>query len=220
MDEEIVKILQDANDEKTTEEIMTKEIIEQDIASGQAIIFGKNVAFTRREFLDGKMSIMIPTEWTDLPLELAKQKYPYENRPPIIITDVTTTINFTVHYLPQPLEYEAVAEFTKVLKGYTDKGVRCKFWEEDVIEEEEGRPIGWFDFTVSGADADLYNFVCCTSLDHRALLISFNCYESVKERWQMVAFGMINTLQLFPSEVKMQVKKERELYECPNNDKR
>jgi len=206
MDEQITTIIQEM--EEDTEQMLqetrlAQEIVEQNIESGQVVINGEIVTFAPRQFLDGQMSITIPTEWTDLPPDLAKLKYPYEDRPTIILTDETTAFNLVINYLPQPLEQAGVKECTNSLRLYTGNMTKAKFVGNGLVKHEEKElMIGWYAFVVPGFDEELYSFVCCTALAHRGLLVSFNCLASQKERWHAVALAMMNTLTLTPNEEK------------------
>ena len=53
------------------------------------------VTFEKEWLFDKKMQIMLPTSFTDMPMEQAKLKYPMEQRPQVIKTNEETDINFT-----------------------------------------------------------------------------------------------------------------------------
>lgn len=201
MDEEILRVMRDIDEEddkEQQEEILEKEAAEQNIADGQASIYGQVTQFAYRPLLEGKLSMMVPMDWVDMPLEIAKLKYPYETRPPLILTDETAGFNFVFNHLKQPLEPEAVEQFSKDIKIFVARGTKAKFEEDGVIWLDGKWPVGWFDYTSTGVDVELYNLTCCTSLEHKNLILSFNCEASVKKRWKKVALGMLQTLQLFP----------------------
>lgn len=55
--------------------------------------------FEKQVLFEERMSIMLPKKFVDMPLDMAKRKYPMEQRPQIIKTNETGDINFTFNLL-------------------------------------------------------------------------------------------------------------------------
>lgn len=200
MDEQYLKLMQDVDDEAGIEEaksVLEQEIAAQDITGGQAIIHGQIVTFASRELLNGKMKVTLPEEWRDMELQFIKLKYPQESRPPVILTDSTTAINLTLNPLAQQLKPEELEAFKNTMKLVTGKMTKACFIEDGMIEAGEGEvPKSWFDFTVEGLDAKLYNLIFFLSLEERALLVTFNCLAKDQKRWKPIVFDMMKTIEL------------------------
>lgn len=203
MDETILKFRQQTEEVKAmeeAEEIIAQEIAIQNISDGYAVIDGETVSFAPRKLLQEKIQIILPTNWGDLPLEMAKLKYPYEARPPIILSDPTMALNFTVNHTITPLKKDAIniASLVSDMKMMTDKCLKARFFEDGLVENEDnGIVVGWYDFSVSGlGNEDLYNFVFATSLDNRALILSLNCPDQRRARWKSIAQDILLTLEI------------------------
>jgi hypothetical protein len=174
----------------------------QDLASGQVTIYGEEVKFSPRRLLDGKISVIMPDEWTFMAPEIAKIKYPYEARPPVILTDETTSINFALNHLPPALKPEELIMFRNAMKNFTQRMTKAKFIDKGMLEaENKGVNKSWFDFTTAGIDAEIYSLMAFTVLNQRALIISFNCLSEVQERWKPIAFAMLKTLTINEPEI-------------------
>jgi hypothetical protein len=203
MDETVLNVVQEAEDQAAAgaaKSVLAEEITAQDIVSGQALVSGKTVLFAPREFLDGRVKIVMPQDWEDMDNELAKRKYPYESRPPIIQTDETTTFNLTFNHTNIPLKKQDMETFIETMKMFAGKMIKVQFVGQGQTEKEgSGLVIGWFDFISPGLDEPLYNFVFCTALDKKALIMTFNCLNSRQERWRSVAEAMMNTLNITDS---------------------
>lgn len=205
LDEKLLRIRQQKADvamEEATEGIITKEIADQNITDGQAIIFGESVLFVLRKFLDNRLEIILPQNWSDFPEELAKLKYPYQARPPIILTDPTTAINFTINHTVNLLrqDEEEIAGFARDMITMTNKATKARFLEDGIVEIN-GLWVAWYDFFVPSLGEDIYNFVFCTSLENRALILSFNCLEKQKDRWKSVALEIMQTIKVASREI-------------------
>ena len=84
-----------------------KEGVQGSIGEGITIreelyIFGETQLF------DGRMQVMLPQSFQDMPSGLARLKYPMEQRPQVIRTNERTDINFTFSLPDQPLENSQV----------------------------------------------------------------------------------------------------------------
>lgn len=203
MDETILKFRQQTEEVKAmedAEEVITQEIAIQNITDGYAVIDGETISFSPRKLLQEKIQIILPENWVDLPLEIAKLKYPYEGRPPIILSDPTTALNFTVNHTITPLKKDAIniASLVSDMKAMTDKCLKARFFEDGLVENKENEIfIGWYDFSVPGlGNEDLYNFVFSTSLDNRALVLSLNCLDRQRARWKSIAQDILLTLKI------------------------
>jgi len=204
MDEQYLQILQEKKDEdiqQGAERVLTEEIATQDIAGGQATVYGQVVKFASRPLLDGKISITMPEEWHEMELELVKIKYPYESRPSLVMTDDTTAINFTVNHIPQALKPDQLTMFMNTMKNFMSKMTKAQFIEDGLLEAEE-KVMGksWFDFVVPGIDDELYNLMFFMSLDQRALVMTFNCLKQDQIRWKPIVFDMLKTFKIGSSE--------------------
>lgn len=203
MDETVLKVVQAAEDRATDQAVkaaLAAEVSAQDLAGGQVLIDGQSVRFAPREFYGGRVKIIMPEEWNDMDSAAARQKYPYEARPPIIQTDETTTFNLTLNHIRTPLSPQNLTSFIDTMKMLMDQRLKLQFIGQGQWENPTGGPvIGWFDFISPGLDQALYNFVFCTTLDATALLLTFNCLSCCRERWNSVGRAMMETLEITDS---------------------
>ena len=84
--------------------------------SQPVIIDEEEYNFTRTILCDNKVSILLPEEFADMPLEIAKQKYPMEQRPQIIKTNTDQSVNFAFNLFPEPFTGEQAGEAVKSFK--------------------------------------------------------------------------------------------------------
>lgn len=194
-------------------EVITQEIGSEEIREGQVMICGNNISFVPHRLLEEQIQLILPEQWTELAPELGKIKYPYESRPPIIMSDPTTLFNLTINLTTTPLKLQeiAIGSLVKEMKYITEKYLKACFFEEGMMETDDDKLlIGWYDFSVpSVSGEDLYNIVFCTSLADHALILSFNCPDGEKVRWKSLAQAMLGTLTFVtPTLVCSHAKKE------------
>lgn len=153
------------------------------------------VEFGKEQIFDGKMQMMLPSSFTDMPMELAKLKYPMEQRPQVIKTNEATDINFTFSLTDQPLANDQVKQVRDNLKRVL-KTVRpdMRFTEEG-MEEMEERSIGWFELTYSGIDTKIYSIMYFTPIAGKMMHGIFNCPVREAVNWKKVVFEMMHTIK-------------------------
>ncbi len=153
------------------------------------------VEFEKEWLFDHKMQILLPVSFSDMSMELAKLKYPMEQRPQVIKTNEETDINFTFSLLDQPLANEQVKQVRDSLKKIM-KRVRpdMRFMEEG-LEETGERIIGWFEVTYSGLDTKLYNIMYFTPIAGNMMHGIFNCSIREAKNWKQVVFEVMRTIK-------------------------
>lgn len=158
-------------------------------------VCGEKIEFEDVFFFDRKMSMRIPREYTDLPLALAKIKYPAEQRPQIIKANEDGSVNITLSLYEQELKKEDIESARNEIKAIFKKMFPANVFYDTKIEENENIKVGYFDYKSSALDCDLYNVLFLTSIGGNSLLGTFNCKHSDMEEWKLVVPQMIMSIK-------------------------
>lgn len=167
----------------------------KDIKTGNVLVDGKNIAFLEREIIKGKLWMWMPDGFGPLSKELAKLKYPNENRPDIIYTNKETTVNVTFSYKREKLkegEEEKIRDYMKGIVGRVQTS--SEMIEEGVVKAEKNC-LAWFDFMTPAIDTDIYNLMFFSSLRGRLLIGSCNCLDEDREEWKELFAQMLETVR-------------------------
>jgi len=166
-----------------------------DIRTG-VYIKGVLIEFQEAIVLDQRFKILLPTYFTDMSLELAKMKYPSEQRPQCIKTSPDTATNIGMSLMDIPisesnLEQEAI-DMKLVLKKINPA---MQFYNTG-LEELVGFKLAWFDFKSFGIDGDMYNIMFTAAVEGKMLHGVFNCaFEEYKD-WKDPALQMIKSISI------------------------
>ena len=171
-----------------------KEGVQGSIGEGITIreelyIFGETQLF------DGRMQVMLPQSFQDMPSGLARLKYPMEQRPQVIRTNERTDINFTFSLLDQPLENSQVKPLRDTLKKALRRARPDMRFMEDGLRETQERTTGWFEFISNGIDGKLYNIMYLTPVSGRLMQGLFNCPVKDAQNWKMVILQVMDTIE-------------------------
>ena len=159
-------------------------------------IAGQWINFEERLFLGNKVAMMVPSEFQEMDREIAKIKYPMEQRPETILTDHTGTINILFSDLGEPMNNEDAVTIRdgmlKVMRRM-NPGIKPQSTGEEVIMD---RNIAYAEFTNPAIDGKLYNLMFFLEVAGKARMISFNCLTKSMKYWNKSAFGMMQSVKV------------------------
>ncbi len=136
------------------------------------------------EIMNGDFYMQVPENFHPMPEEIAKGKYPAQNRPPVILTNEDATVDYKFGYIDQQIEEELLGELVKEVKVNLKKiytGIR--YFEEDMINAG-GKKIGWFDYTSPAIGDTLYNLTFLTFIHGKLMQGTFTCLYAESYEWR------------------------------------
>lgn len=148
------------------------------------------VTFSQQLLFQNKIKVFLPDNFYDMPESAAVLKYPSMQRPQIIKTDLSLTVNFTFQLVQiaesqkQPVNTETIAE---QFRGTLQKiNPSYFFYDHETETNSLGQQISWFDFLSSGIDESLYHMITLIAAEDGILLAGFHCLESDQQEWKRV----------------------------------
>lgn len=141
------------------------------------------IEYENRKLFRGRMEIKLPADFKDMPDYLAKKKYPSKFRPPIIIMNEDTTVNYLFNLLEVNLSKSEIVEATKGLYNNLKRNHPTgKFGQINITDRENGQ-VAWFAYETQAVDAELFNIAYVTDIDGTLLNGAFNCLLAHKDIW-------------------------------------
>ena len=153
------------------------------------------VYFEPRLLFDDKLSMMIPTEFIDMPLEQAKTKYPSEQRPEIILMDDTTSINFMFTHMEEEMRNEDSEMIRDQVIGMMQRlnpGIKPLESGVEIVSEKN---VAYVEFSNPVMDGKLYNLMYFLEFEGRTLMICFNCRTNEMKYWKKPAFEVLQSIK-------------------------
>ena len=96
------------------------------------------------------LTIMLPTEFELMPLEQIRQKYLAEDRPQVVLSDPSTTVNFTFSFVQDSLYNDSVEEYRAWAKELLQQmNPNTIFFEEGLIESPYEKNIAYMTSKIS-----------------------------------------------------------------------
>ena len=182
------------------EDIITSRVAAQaaktNTISGTVKIEGVTYTFSEREFPLG-FSMVVPECFHTLAPEQARIKYPYEDRPVVIISSENTTVNLAFDSGGPAVESlgERMAMYSSLIKHMHPSYV---FFGQNIYDLTDGNKVACFDYRSHAIDSDIYNLNFFTDFDSQELLGWFNCPIDLREKWEHLAKQMIKSIKSLP----------------------
>ncbi|MBY0087029.1 hypothetical protein HP567_028495 [Brevibacillus sp. M2.1A] len=175
------------NAAQTTEAAKTTEAPKTDSAT-PAPTATTNDKLEAKKVLNDKVEILIPKGFTVMSEEMAKTKYPMENRPTLIYTDEKGSINIAFSHTETPIQEDSLIKDLKdPMKQAFSNMYKDATWYRDEVIQINGKNVGVFELLTPAADTKIYNLIFFTELDGKMLMTTFNCTEAQMEEWKPLA---------------------------------
>jgi hypothetical protein len=138
----------------------------------------------RVNLFDEKLSFELPDEFSIMPKEIAKSKYPMENRPKYIYSNSEFTTSIAVNLTENSsLQPQQLAEFRSVMEKFLARMIPGIRWIKKEFITLNGTEWARLEFTSKAIDTDIHNIILMTAFEGKPLMFNFN---STKEEFAAV----------------------------------
>lgn len=163
-------------------------------------IYGQWIYFERRPLANETITMMLPKNFVQMDPDMAKKKYPSEQRPETILTDGTGTVNFMFQYMEAEVSDDTIERFRNQIFGMM-KRVNPGIKEREIGSVEvSGKRIAYVEFSNPAMDGKLYNLMIYLAVKGQPLMGSFNCRTKEMKYWRPVAFEMMQSIEIVESQ--------------------
>ncbi len=184
-DEGFIRLLREGQEESRN----------KDIKKGSVFAGDYELIFKEREIIKGRLWMWMPKEFTILNKEMARIKYPNENRPDIIYTNPQTTVNISISYKKDKMMAGQESEVRDSILEVVQSMYPGAIIDADAAESDESQ-AAWFDFVTPAIDAQIYNLMFFTSLRGKLLQGSCNCLSQDQNDWKGLFVQMLKTIRM------------------------
>ena len=182
-------------DEKIIEARRKEAQKELNIREDGLIVNGEQIDFQEMLLFHEKMTILLPTSFVDMPQKIARIKYPSEQRPQIIKTDLLGSTNFAFNLFDKTIKPVQMQSAADGMKSILKKVNPANIFYESGTEPLGETMLSWFEFKGHGIDTQIYFIVFLTSIGGKLMHGIFNCAVADMEAWKEAAFQVIRSIQ-------------------------
>ena len=158
-------------------------------------IKGELVQFKRTDLFDGKISIMLPDTFQDMPEDMARIKYPSGDRPQVIKHHFSTGMDFCFNKLAYTNGVTDANVLANTFQSIISTVNPSLFFYEPVQNIEDAElPTSWFHFQSFALDGKMYNIVYIVALKDCYINGVFNCGLGDKDYWSEVVIEVMKSI--------------------------
>lgn len=184
---------------KKQEESAHTEAEKRSINTGIKIL-GKWIYFERRPLAKETITMMLPKDFVPMSPEIARMKYPSQQRPETILTDETGTVNLMFQYMEGEENDATIESFRNQIFGMM-KRVNPGIKEKEIGSvDAAGKQIAYVEFSSPAIDGKLYNLMFYLAVKGQPLMGSFNCQTKEMKYWRSAAFEMMQSIETVESD--------------------
>jgi len=171
-----------------------EQIDNQNIYEGITVM-DKYYEFKEMGFFDDTLKIQIPTNFIDMPDEVARLKYPFSARPQIIKTDDTGSLNIILNLVPKNIKDQEIPAVKEGIKELFKRLNPSYLFLEEGVETIEEKTVGFFEFKSPTFDDPLFNLMFFVELNHNVIMGVFNCPYSRHIAWRPIARQIMQSMR-------------------------
>lgn len=156
--------------------------------------FSQGISLDDRLLLDDRISMKVPSGFEPMKEEMLRLKYPLENRPTLVFTNQTGSINVALNHTQHKADQEMITAYKDNLVQTFKNVYPSAKWKDSGVKEINGRKVGYMELVTPAIDTEIYNLLFFTDLDGRLLLCTFNCTKKDIKEWVPVGKEIMNSL--------------------------
>ncbi len=150
----------------------------------------------QRSFIDGRVTMLVPTSFTPMSEEVLELKYPSQQRPTLVFSNPAGTVNVALNHTQNAASEADVPGLHRSMEQLLRRVHPTAEWHDSRTGQRDGMRFFVLDFVTPALDTDIRNIIFATPLDGRMLLVSFNCVVELQSSWAPVGQKIIDSITI------------------------
>ena len=146
--------------------------------------------------IDEKVELNSPTELKPMSGKMWAFKYPNRPKPVFVVSDENAEVNLLGDLTNQPADESQLASFKDFQISNLKKSKPDLKILEQGVKVVNGKKVGFFKFISQAVDQKVFNYYFFTIVDGKILIFSFNCIESLQNKWEKIADEIVGSLKI------------------------
>jgi len=147
-----------------------------------------------KNVLNGKMKILIPSDFFLMDIEKKRAKYPFLNERTTIYSNREASVNISFDLTDHMGNEKDLPEIKKILdKQYNISSID---FEKSEIQRINGKDFVLLEFVSNAIDTRVYNIMFLTISEGHIVMGAFNCTEMLRQKWESIGKEIIRGIQI------------------------
>jgi len=197
VDEKILAALENAKRCAREAEGWDKQLDGITVEIKNGMVADLSMEMEQRSFFDKSFFIYMPKYFKEMNKSHIRSKYPNENRPKLLFTNSTDTINIGINTIADKEEKfveEDVKEFRNIMmESFFATSPSSKALDKGDFKKD-GKPlVAYYCFDSYAIGGPMYNLIFVTLLGEAILIVSINCVMKDIEKYKLLFYGIMHT---------------------------
>jgi hypothetical protein len=154
-----------------------------------------NIELKERKVLNGKMSLLLPSGFTQMGESTLLVKYPNSgNRPTEVYTNDKGSINIAFNHTSNPVSGQELNQVQTAIQQQLSSTIGIEILKTDKLNVNDSEFVT-IEFMSNAIDTKIYNMMFITALNGKLLLGTFNCTVNDLDEWQSISKKIISSIK-------------------------
>ena len=191
IDEEILK-QQKMQEQKLEQE----ERLQGEVAEGKVVLDGKEICFEKQVFLDGQLTLMVPTDLRPMSEEEINGAYLLGNRPQYLFRSEQLGMSFVLNHTENVVSDNQVIKMASVAGKLLERATMNGRTYRKINFSRSDKTIATVELVTNGLDDSIYSLNFYISIKERLLLGNWSCQAKGMAEKKLIAMQMLETIEI------------------------
>jgi len=200
VDEKILSALENAKRCSQEAEQWNKQLDEIIVEIKNGMVTNLSMEMEQRSFFDKSFFIYMPKYFKEMNKSHIRSKYPNENRPKLLFTNSTDTINIGINTIIDKEEKfieEDVTEFRNIMmESFFATSPSSKILDKGDFKKDDKPLVAYYCFDSYAIGGLMYNLIFVTLLGEAILIVSINCTMKDIKKYKLLFYGIMHTANI------------------------
>ena len=159
------------------------------------MIMSFDTELKERRVLNGKVTLLLPLDFTQMDESTLLVKYPNTaNRPTEVYTNDKGSVNIAFNHTPNPISEQELNQVQTAIQQQLSATNGVEILKTDKLTSNNSEFLT-IEFMSNAIDTKIYNTMFITVLDGKLLLGTFNCTINELNEWKPISKKMIGSIE-------------------------
>lgn len=155
-----------------------------------------SIPFVEHTALGGKVALMAPATFGQMTAEAIRVKYPRERPPTEVLSNDRGSVTIALGHTQTALAPADVSQAHAAMERQIKATFPTSRWNRSEVVQRGNRNVGVLDFWSPTPDTEVRNIMVVTSVQGRAMIVSFNVTRELEREWGAIGERIMNSIRV------------------------
>jgi len=199
LDESITAMVRKGNKREESVRNWEEQLAEmvEKIPNEESIELGKEEYKMGKLFLfDGALSVYIPEQFIEMPLDDVKLKYIHELKPQLVFENEKRTVNIGLFISEEKIEKSQLPDIRNIMKDtFIKLNPVSKVFDHGEFITKCENDVAYYTFDSPALVGQMFSLVFIAALGEKTLICNLNCIKKDMDEMKLLLYGIMKTMR-------------------------